>query len=148
MRRKIGYSIAAAAMIGGISLGTAGTALADHCLDSGGPGNSDFAAHVKASKGPWRLQRGGPPGVEPVPGDLQQLHRDPVGSTDLTKFDIERPVLIARAGRSVTVAPVRRHQPRSGSRALHVLQLDEHHLARPPDRPAVDLLGAASGCRP
>ncbi len=52
MRRKFGYSIAAAAMIGGISLGTAGTALADHCLDSGGPGNSDFAAHVKASKGP------------------------------------------------------------------------------------------------
>ena len=41
MRRKFGYSIAAAAMIGGISLGTAGPALADHCLDSGGPGNSD-----------------------------------------------------------------------------------------------------------
>lgn len=50
--RKSGYSIAAAAMIGGISLGTAGTALDRPLPRQWRPGNSDFAAHVKASKGP------------------------------------------------------------------------------------------------
>ena len=52
MLKKLGYSIATAAMIGGISVGSAGGASAAHCNDSGGPGNSDFAAHVKASNGP------------------------------------------------------------------------------------------------
>lgn len=114
MRRKIGYSFAAAAMIGGISLGTVGTALADHCLDSGGPGNSDFAAHVKASKGAVTTRgttRGGASARRP-PTTTSRPRRSS-GSTDLTKFDIERPVLIARAGRSVTAAPVRRHRGRA-----------------------------------
>jgi hypothetical protein len=29
-----------------------GNASAAHCTDAGGPGNSDFAAHVQASNGP------------------------------------------------------------------------------------------------
>lgn len=51
MRKRLGYSIAAAAMIGGVSLGTAGAASAAHCNDNGGPGNSDYAAHVQAQNG-------------------------------------------------------------------------------------------------
>ncbi len=31
---------------------TGSPASAAHCTDRGGPGNSDFAAHVKASNGP------------------------------------------------------------------------------------------------
>ena len=31
---------------------TGSPASAAHCTDNGGPGNSDFAAHVKASNGP------------------------------------------------------------------------------------------------
>ena len=31
---------------------TGSPAAAAHCTDNGGPGNSDFAAHVKASNGP------------------------------------------------------------------------------------------------
>jgi len=49
MRRHLARSIAVAAIVGGISMGSAGVASAAHCTDSGGPGNSDFAAHVKAS---------------------------------------------------------------------------------------------------
>ena len=52
MLKKFGYSIATAAMIGGMSVASAGAASAAHCNDSGGPGNSDFAAHVKANNGP------------------------------------------------------------------------------------------------
>lgn len=52
MRRRLACSIAAAAMIGGASLASAGAASAAHCTDSGGPGNSDFTSHVKASSGP------------------------------------------------------------------------------------------------
>ena len=52
MRKRVGYSIAATAMIGGFSVGSAGVASAAHCVDSGGPGNSDFAAHVRALNGP------------------------------------------------------------------------------------------------
>ncbi len=52
MRKRVGYSIAAAAMIGGISIGSAGTASAAHCDDDGGPGNSDFAAHARMASGP------------------------------------------------------------------------------------------------
>lgn len=48
--QKIGFSVAAIAMIGGISMGSAGAASAAHCTDAGGAGTSDFAAHVKASK--------------------------------------------------------------------------------------------------
>lgn len=52
MRRRLGYSIAVAAMVGGMAVGTAGTASAAHCADGGGAGNSDFAGHVKAQNGP------------------------------------------------------------------------------------------------
>ncbi len=52
MRRNLARAIAAAALIGGVSFGSAGAASAGHCADQGGPGNSDFAAHVKASNGP------------------------------------------------------------------------------------------------
>ena len=58
MIKKLGYSIATAAMIGGISVGSAGAASAAHCDDRGGPGNSDFAAHVKASNGPGGHKEG------------------------------------------------------------------------------------------
>ena len=49
MRKRIGYSIAAAAIIGGFSIGSAGAASAAHCNDNGGPGNSDFASHVRTN---------------------------------------------------------------------------------------------------
>ncbi len=52
MRRKLGYVVAAAAMVGGTMIGTAGTAAADHCTDRGRPGNSDFSVHVRANNGP------------------------------------------------------------------------------------------------
>ena len=48
MGKRIGYSIAAAVMIGGISIGSAGSASAAH----GGPGNSDFATHAMSASGP------------------------------------------------------------------------------------------------
>lgn len=52
MRKNLARSFAVIAIAGGISLGSAGGASAGHCADNGGPGNSDFAAHVKASNGP------------------------------------------------------------------------------------------------
>lgn len=51
MRTRLGYSIAAAAMIGGFTFGAAGTANAAHCTDNGGPGNSDYAGHVQSTNG-------------------------------------------------------------------------------------------------
>lgn len=50
--RKLTYSVASVAMIGGIFVGTAGPASAAHCNDAGGPGHSDFAAHVQSTNGP------------------------------------------------------------------------------------------------
>jgi hypothetical protein len=48
MQRRL--AIALAAGITAATLGVAGgTASAAHCTDSGGPGNSDFAAHVQAA---------------------------------------------------------------------------------------------------
>lgn len=38
-------------LAGGLAIGSA-PASAAHCTDNGGPGNSDFAAHVRASNGP------------------------------------------------------------------------------------------------
>ncbi len=52
MRRHLIRSLAVVAIVGGMSAGLTGPASAAHCTDSGGPGNSDFAAHVQASKGP------------------------------------------------------------------------------------------------
>ena len=43
--------IIGAAMAAGLALASA-PASAAHCTDNGGPGNSDFAAHVRASNGP------------------------------------------------------------------------------------------------
>lgn len=48
MRKKLGFSVATIAMIGGALVGTAGTASAVHCADSG-PGNSGFGTHAKAN---------------------------------------------------------------------------------------------------
>jgi hypothetical protein len=50
--RNIRLAIAAAVLAGGITVATAGGAAAGHCTDNGGPGNSDFATHVRASNGP------------------------------------------------------------------------------------------------
>lgn len=52
MRRNLARSIAVVAILGGTMMGSTGAASAAHCADNGGPGNSDFAAHVKASNGP------------------------------------------------------------------------------------------------
>ena len=51
MRRHLARTFAVVAIIGGITLGATGTASAAHCTDNGGPGNSDFAAHVQANNG-------------------------------------------------------------------------------------------------
>lgn len=52
MRRNLVRSFAVIAIVGGISMGSASAASAGHCADNGGPGNSDFAGHVRASNGP------------------------------------------------------------------------------------------------
>lgn len=52
MRRHLARSFAVIAIAAGLSLSSTGTASAAHCADQGGPGNSDFTTHVKASKGP------------------------------------------------------------------------------------------------
>ena len=50
MQRRL--AVALAAGITAATLGVAGgTASAAHCTDNGGPGNSDFAAHVQAAQG-------------------------------------------------------------------------------------------------
>ena len=41
--------LASAALAGAAIVGTASTASAAHCTDAGGPGNSDFAAHVRSA---------------------------------------------------------------------------------------------------
>ncbi len=52
MRRYLARSIAVVAIVGGTSMMSTGAASAAHCTDNGEPGNSDFAAHVKATNGP------------------------------------------------------------------------------------------------
>ncbi|MEO6605874.1 MAG: hypothetical protein ABIN55_09695 [Aeromicrobium sp.] len=47
IKMLIAGGIAAAALTA-----TGGAASAAHCTDSGGPGHSDFAAHVQANNGP------------------------------------------------------------------------------------------------
>lgn len=44
-------ALASAALAAGITVAAAGGASAAHCTDNGGPGNSDFAAHVRATNG-------------------------------------------------------------------------------------------------
>ncbi|MGH2951422.1 MAG: hypothetical protein ACRDKX_05185 [Solirubrobacterales bacterium] len=51
MKKRLGYAMAAVTVTSVTALGSTGAATAAHCIDSGGPGNSDFAAHVKASNG-------------------------------------------------------------------------------------------------
>ena len=58
MKRKIGSAAAVVAIAGAMSLGSASVAGAAHCTDSGGPGNSDFATHVKATNGPGAHNEG------------------------------------------------------------------------------------------
>lgn len=49
--RVVRFVIASAALGAGVTLSSATGASAAHCTDQGGPGNSDFAAHVRASNG-------------------------------------------------------------------------------------------------
>lgn len=48
MKRTIALLFATSASLAVVSL-SGGAASAAHCTDSGGPGNSDFAAHVQAA---------------------------------------------------------------------------------------------------
>lgn len=52
MKHRVSTIIATTAFVLGGTVALAGPASAAHCTDSGGPGNSDFAAHVKANAGP------------------------------------------------------------------------------------------------
>lgn len=47
----VSFAIASAALAAGVTIASAGGAAAAHCTDNGGPGNSDFAAHVQATNG-------------------------------------------------------------------------------------------------
>lgn len=49
--RRVRMIAAAIAMAAGAGLVAAPSASAAHCTDNGGPGNSDFADHVRASNG-------------------------------------------------------------------------------------------------
>jgi len=52
MNTKRTIRLLVATGVAALSLGaTAGSASAAHCTDNGGPGHSDFAAHVKANAG-------------------------------------------------------------------------------------------------
>lgn len=52
MRKNLSRSLAVVAIVGGIATGFTSPASAAHCTDNGGPGNSDFAAHVQAARDP------------------------------------------------------------------------------------------------
>lgn len=52
MKHRLTTILATTAFVLGGTVALAGPAAADHCEDNGGPGNSDFAAHVKANNGP------------------------------------------------------------------------------------------------
>ena len=43
------FALASAALASAAIAGNAGTASAAHCTDTGAPGNSDFAAHVRSA---------------------------------------------------------------------------------------------------
>ena len=58
MRKRISYICATTAITGAVALGSAGVAGAAHCTDAGGPGNSDFATHVKGANGPGAHNEG------------------------------------------------------------------------------------------
>ena len=49
--KKTAPTLFATALAAAILSFTAAPASAAHCTDNGGPGNSDFAGHVKSSKG-------------------------------------------------------------------------------------------------
>ena len=48
MKRTIALSLATGGAVAAVAL-TGGAASAAHCTDKGGPGHSDFAAHVQAA---------------------------------------------------------------------------------------------------
>jgi hypothetical protein len=52
MKRALAVAFSTATMAGVVLVGGAGGAQAAHCTDNGGPGHSDFAAHVRANNGP------------------------------------------------------------------------------------------------
>lgn len=52
MKRALAVAFSTAAMAGTVLVAGAGGAQAAHCADNGGPGNSDFAAHVRTASGP------------------------------------------------------------------------------------------------
>lgn len=57
MKKSLRIAVATAAALG-IGFVSTGTASAGHCADRGGPGNSDFAAHVRATNGPGAHDEG------------------------------------------------------------------------------------------
>lgn len=58
MKKRLSTAAVTFAVTGGLLLGSAGAASAAHCTDRGGPGNSDFATHVKAGNGPGAHNEG------------------------------------------------------------------------------------------
>ncbi|MDP1794825.1 MAG: hypothetical protein Q8K63_11900 [Acidimicrobiales bacterium] len=50
--RRVRIITGAVLLAVGAAVWSAPQASAAHCTDNGGPGNSDFAAHVRASNGP------------------------------------------------------------------------------------------------
>ncbi len=57
MKNVIRATIVSGVLAGGLAFG-APMASAAHCTDTGGPGNSDFAAHVRAANGPGAHNEG------------------------------------------------------------------------------------------
>lgn len=57
IKRLTRTAIAGAALVAGLAVG-ASPASAAHCVDNGGPGNSDFASHVRANNGPGEHNEG------------------------------------------------------------------------------------------
>lgn len=49
--KTVRLAFASAALAAGLTIAAAGGASAAHCTDNGGPGNSDFADHVRATNG-------------------------------------------------------------------------------------------------
>lgn len=52
MRKILALTFATGGTLAAAVAFAAAPATAAHCTDSGGPGNSDFAAHVRANNGP------------------------------------------------------------------------------------------------
>lgn len=56
--RRIRTFLATATLAGSLFVVSASPASAAHCADNGGPGNSDFASHVRANNGPGAHNEG------------------------------------------------------------------------------------------